>query len=523
MNGRDANHAHHSSTGVEEIWKRYDAVVGLARTDRLAAESALRTLAGESLAPELMARVQNDLGVLAALRGAVEVAAAAFAKAIALRPHWSVPQQNAGLIGRTLAIPDAIPIPSARATRIAIVSLLFNWPSTGGGTVHTAELARFLGQAGYSIRHIVVQYEPWAVGQVTEPVDWPIEFLEFAEGDWSRVSVQRRVRAAVAGFAPDHVIITDSWSFKPRLAEALVGYSCFLRLAAQECLCPLSNIRLLMDGRGGWQCCPRHQLASPDVCRTCVTQRAALSGSLHQDERALAGFHDANYDACLRRAFSEATGVLVVNPLIAECVKPYSRAVHVIPSGFDSQRFQSPSSPSSLSDGRLRLLFAGITAEPMKGFAVLLAACRTLWEQRRDFRLLVTAPPTGLQADFVEYAGWQSQRELPALMASCDLIVCPTIAEEALGRTAVEAMGAGRPVVASRIGGLPFVVLEEVTGLLARPGDAGDLAQQISRLLDDRSLRERFGIAGRKRFEDNFRWESILPAYTALLGGPWHN
>ncbi len=520
MNGQDANDADHSSIPVGGMGKRYDAAVGLAQTDRPAAETALQRLAGEALEPELMARVQNDLGVLTALRGAVEMAAAAFAKAIALQPHWSVPRQNADLIGCTFAIPEPTPIPAARATRIAIVSLLFNWPSTGGGTIHTAELARCLGQAGYDVRHFVIDYEPWAVGQVTEPVDWPIEVLEFTETDWSRVSIQRRVRDAVAAFAPDHVIITDSWNFKPRLAEALTGYSCFLRLAAQECLCPLSNIRLLIDSRGGWQSCPRHQLASPDVCRTCVEQRNALSGALHRDERALAGYHDADYDACLRRAFADATGILVVNPLIAECVKPYSRAVYILPSGFDARRFPNPSPLPPTRDGCLRLLFAGVVEEPMKGFAVLQAACQKLWERRQDFRLLVTASPTGPHEEFVDYVGWQSQQDLPALIAACDILVCPTIAEEALGRTAVEAMGAGRPVIASRIGGLPFVVLEEATGLLARPNDADDLAQKISRLLDDRALRERFGIAGRKRFEDHFTWEVMLPTYAALLGGP---
>lgn len=522
MNGGDATNLHPFFNDGDS-WRRYRATTSLSLTDPQRAENALHELSAELLEPELMARVQNDLGVLAVLRGANPAAVACFGRAMALQPQWAVPRQNANLCASGSLTSDRKTVRTTRATRIAIVSLLFNWPSTGGGTVHTAELARFLGQAGYEVRHFVIAYEPWDVGQVRERVDWPIKFLQFSEEDWSRVTIQRRVREAVATYAPDQVIITDSWSFKPRLAEALAGFSCFLRLAAQECLCPLSNIRLLMDERGGWQSCPRHQLASPDLCRTCVSQRAALSGSLHQDERALAGFQDADYDACLRRAFAEATGVLVVNPLIAECVKPYSRTVHVIPSGFDARRFRYPSPPPRNSDRHLRILFAGIVEEPMKGFSVLLAACRHLWRERQDFRLVVTAETNERQDDFIEAVGWQSQVQLPELMAACEIIVCPTIAEEALGRTAVEAMGAGRPVVASRIGGLPFVVLDEATGLLARPGDAADLARQIGRLLDDRPLRERFGDAGRKRFEEQFVWEAILPAYATILGAPIRN
>ena len=52
--------------------------------------------------------------------------------------------------------------------RIAIVSLLFNWPSTGGGIVHTAELAHFLSVDGYDVCHFFAVYEPWSVGGVRD-------------------------------------------------------------------------------------------------------------------------------------------------------------------------------------------------------------------------------------------------------------------------------------------------------------------------------------------------------------------
>src|SRR5262249_14693904 len=119
---------------------------------------------------------------------------------------------------------------------------------------------------------------------------------------------------------------------------------------------------------------------------------------------------------------------------------------------------------------------------------------------------------------FVRYVGWQSQEELPKLLAACDMLVMPTIAQEALGRTAVEAMAAGKPVVASRIGGLPFTVADGATGLLCEPGDPVDLARKLETLLDDAALRERMGLAGRRRFEDCYAWPVIIERhYRPLL------
>ncbi|MES2789461.1 MAG: glycosyltransferase family 4 protein [Planctomycetota bacterium] len=420
-------------------------------------------------------------------------------------------------------IPIRVTVQTApqRRTRVAIVSALFNWPSTGGGTVHTAETARFLTRAGYDVRHFVLQYDGWKVGRVTESVDWQLEYLKFSDSDWCGEAIARRTREQVALFQPDAIIITDSWNLKPRLAAALREWPCYLRLAAQECLCPLNNVRLLWDQAAGFTSCPQQQLAAPETCRSCVQQRGSQSGGLHVAERELAGFFDDDYAACLRESFAAAAGVLVVNPAIGTQVQPYARQVHVIPSGFDPERFPHPDLPVLPADGRLRLLFAGLVNEPMKGFAVLHDACRKLWAIRQDFRLLATADPPGAVDDFTESVGWHGQMKLAELIRRSDVVVCPTVAEEALGRTAVEGMAAGRPVIASRIGGLPYTLIDEETGLLCEPGNPADLARQIARLLDDSKLRIQLGVAGRQRFEDHYTWPVILERhYRPLLGNP---
>jgi glycosyltransferase involved in cell wall biosynthesis len=74
-------------------------------------------------------------------------------------------------------------------------------------------------------------------------------------------------------------------------------------------------------------------------------------------------------------------------------------------------------------------------------------------------------------------------------------------------------MASGIPVIGSRIGGLPYTVTDGVTGLLFEPGNPTDLAAKIGRLLDDPAVRRRMGLAGRKRFEEDFTWDVVIERY----------
>jgi FkbM family methyltransferase len=404
--------------------------------------------------------------------------------------------------------------------RVAILSFLFNWPSTGGGIVHTVELAQFLGRAGYNVQHFYARHLPWGVGRVEMPVPFPSTAVDFDETAWNMPTIQARFRQAVDSFAPDYVIITDSWNSKPLLAEAVRGYPYLLRFQAMECLCPLNNVRLLADN-GRLRQCTRHQLATPEACAACVRERGQQSGGLHQAERALCGVSSPAYHERLLRALRDAEAILVVNPLHAAMVEPYAERVCVVTAGMDPARFPWPwpDDPAATKEpGRLTLFFAGLVEERMKGFDVLYDACAQLWQRRQDFELVATGDPPGTLDAFTRFIGWQSQEHLPRHIRAGDVLVIPTVAQEALGRTAVEAMAAGRPVVASRLGGLPFTVIDGATGLLCEPGDADDLARKLELLLDDPGLRERLGQAGRRRFDEHYAWPVIIDRhYKPLL------
>jgi glycosyltransferase involved in cell wall biosynthesis len=81
---------------------------------------------------------------------------------------------------------------------------------------------------------------------------------------------------------------------------------------------------------------------------------------------------------------------------------------------------------------------------------------------------------------------------------------------------ALEAAGMARPVVATRVGGLPEIVLHQETGLLADPENSAGLADAICFLIDNPAAAIRMGTAGRKRVETVFSWQKHADAYDTL-------
>ena len=542
-------------TAAPDLPRLYRRACRFAERGRLdQARRLYATLEATATSARLKALVVNDLAAVAARDGDLAAARAGFRSALTLDPGCEPARLNDALLQAERTSPlqrsitDGLGSPAEatfvgcvqhtdpaaeatdrcaahtlrsartdRAARVAIVSFLFNWPSTGGGIVHTVELARFLAGAGYDVRHFHAIYPPWGIGRVERQTPFASSALEFDGSSWNVPAIQDRFRRAVDAFGPEFVIITDSWNMKPLLAEAVRGYPYFLRFQALECLCPLNNLRLLPPGSSGQvEQCPRHQLATPALCHRCLEERGPHSGPLHQLERTLAGVGTAEYDRVLRQALEEAEAVLVLNPLTEAMLGPYCRRVRVVPWGMDPARFPWPppvAKSQSSPDGIVTLFMAAVEGEYFKGYHVLHEACSRLWSVRHDFELAVTFdPPRRLDA-FTRSVGWIAQEEIPAHYWSADICVVPTIAQEGLSRTSVEAMAAGLPVIASRIGGLPYTVGDGATGLLCNPGDPHDLAHKIATLLDDPALRERMGQAGRRRFEQEFRWDVVIERY----------
>jgi glycosyltransferase involved in cell wall biosynthesis len=97
---------------------------------------------------------------------------------------------------------------------------------------------------------------------------------------------------------------------------------------------------------------------------------------------------------------------------------------------------------------------------------------------------------------------------MPAFLSQVDILVLPSLFE-GLGVSVLEAMAAGKAVIASRVGGLVELVHDTVTGLLVAPRDVEGLANAIAKLAGDRTLRREMGQKGKERLQANFTVEQM--------------
>jgi glycosyltransferase involved in cell wall biosynthesis len=195
--------------------------------------------------------------------------------------------------------------------------------------------------------------------------------------------------------------------------------------------------------------------------------------------------------------------------------------ISVVPCGVDIDQF-SPGRARVGSDRRHRLVTVGRLV-PRKGFATAIAALADLPDtelviaggpdarrlcQDEHARYLRSFAETVGVADRLRLLGQVSRDDMPALLRSADAVVC-TPWYEPFGIVPLEAMACGVPVVASAVGGLSDTVVDGVTGKLVPPRSPRALAATLRPLLSDRTLRERYGAAGRERVCARYTWDRV--------------
>jgi glycosyltransferase involved in cell wall biosynthesis len=188
-----------------------------------------------------------------------------------------------------------------------------------------------------------------------------------------------------------------------------------------------------------------------------------------------------------------------------------------------------PEPASTGRDGTGPVLFVGRLVE-RKGVAQAIEAIAKLGPTGPRLEIVGEGPERPALAqladrlgvgDRVVFRGRVPAPELQASYARAAVCVLPSVQDtrgdtEGLGVVLLEAMNHGTPVVASRIGGIPDIVEDGVSGLLVPPADADALAAAIRRVLSDPALARRLGEGGRRRLHDRFGWRAIVQRWLDL-------
>jgi len=219
--------------------------------------------------------------------------------------------------------------------------------------------------------------------------------------------------------------------------------------------------------------------------------------------------------------------------LVSHAVATYVAVSHFVAEGVSSELGVEPSRLRVFRNAVPTLQGKASAAKPRpglilgvgrlareKGFDILISALTELPEARLTLvgegsergALEAQVDHLGLR-DRVRFAGW-SERSWAACFEPT--VVAVPSRNEAASLVALEALAAGVPVVASRVGGIPEYVTDGECGLLVPPESPRELAKALRRVLYDEGLQTKLGQAGRERSETTYPFGNLVSAYAAL-------
>ena len=346
----------------------------------------------------------------------------------------------------------------------------FTWP--GGVTAHVAQLARALGRSGHEVQ-VLAPHSP---------------SRDFQDSDLL-VPFGRSVPLPSGGSTAR---VTLSWWLYPKI-RALLKKEQFDIIHLHEPMVPILPLCVL------------------EFSKSVNVGTFHASYSRQHLYRA--------FQPIIKRWQKRLHGSIAVSPAARRYVNnTFPGEYEIIPNGIDYKHFSANVAPlPQYQDGKLNILFVG-RLEKRKGLRYLLEAYSKLKWEMPNTRLIVVGPGNPDKESYrilsshglrdVEFAGRVSYDELPRYYATADIFCSPATGGESFGIVLLEAMSAGKPVVASDIEGFRGIMTDGEQGLLVTKKDTGGLANALGRLARDPELRSKLGGQGSRSAED-YRWEVV--------------
>ena len=355
--------------------------------------------------------------------------------------------------------------------KIAMVSPYdFTWP--GGVTIHVSQLARQLGRRGHQVQ-VLAPHSPAREcldRDLLVPLGRSVPLP--SGGSIARVSLSwwlaRRIRALLQREQYDIIHLHEPMA--PILPLTVLEYS--------------NSVNI-----GTFHACHNHQ-------------------HLYKMSRPV-----------IQRWRRRLHGCIAVSRAAMRYVqRTFPGDYEIIPNGIDVDHFSRQAAPwPQYQDGKTNIIFVG-RLEKRKGLRYLLEAFGRLKWDTPDLRLLIVGPGNPDQDSYhilssqnlqdVEFAGRVRYEDLPRYYASADLFCSPATGAESFGIVLLEAMAAGKPVVASDIEGYRGVMRHGREGLLFQNKNVESLAHQLQTLIADPHQRREMGRRGLATAQ-RYRWQEV--------------
>ena len=423
---------------------------------------------------------------------------------------------------------DDIPAP-ADADSLHVLMVMYGWDDEGGGTVLPRHIAKTLVRRGHRVSVVCAASKPrpgkpaYYVEEgenegvrIYQVFNRPALFFDSShpEREMDDPQVRRVIMDIVKRIQPDIVHYHSLLNFSMGVAEDVAR----------------AGLPSVYSSHNHWPICPKLYLLTDNVhtcegpsadgrkCAECAgetSKQTLYAERIQAGARMLSRFVDRHLapsgrvrDLCVKHGHDGAR---------IKVLRQCPATVNAIWNNVGAKR--------ASGDGRkpVRVAFLGALL-PLKGVHTLAQAAQSFAPGEMAFHVYGSGVDNYMKLlkrhdarGRLQFHGRYAFGDLMDILSDVDVMVAPSLCEEPGQLAAMEALAAGVPVVASRIGGFPDYVKHEQNGLLFKPGDAADLARALRRLTDEPGLLERLrdGVGQPMMFEEYVG--NVLAEYRDVL------